>query len=62
MRSIKVDPAAKRAVVGPGATLADVDRETQAFGLALPTGINSTTGIAGLTSAAASAGSPASSA
>ncbi|TIU32135.1 MAG: FAD-dependent oxidoreductase, partial [Mesorhizobium sp.] len=27
----------------------DVDRETQAFGLALPTGINSTTGIAGLT-------------
>jgi FAD/FMN-containing dehydrogenase len=49
MRSIKVDPAAKRAVVGPGATLADVDRETQAFGLALPTGINSTTGIAGLT-------------
>ncbi len=34
---------------GPGATLADVDRETQAFGLAVPTGINSTTGIAGLT-------------
>ncbi|TIT85335.1 MAG: FAD-binding oxidoreductase, partial [Mesorhizobium sp.] len=35
--------------VGPGATLADVDRETQAFGLAMPVGINSTTGIAGLT-------------
>ena len=49
MRSVKVDAAAKRASVGPGATLADVDRETQAFGLALPTGINSTTGIAGLT-------------
>ncbi len=49
MRWVTVDPAAKRANVGPGATLADVDRETQAFGLALPTGINSTTGIAGLT-------------
>jgi FAD/FMN-containing dehydrogenase len=35
--------------VGPGATLGDIDRETQAFGLALPSGINSTTGIAGLT-------------
>ncbi len=49
MRSVQVDPAARRANVGPGATLADVDRETQAFGLALPTGINSTTGIGGLT-------------
>jgi FAD/FMN-containing dehydrogenase len=39
----------QRAWVEPGATLADVDKETQAFGLALPTGINSTTGIAGLT-------------
>ncbi|MGO4571692.1 FAD-binding oxidoreductase [Microvirga sp. 2TAF3] len=49
MKSVRVDAAAKRAWVEPGATLADVDRETQAFGLALPTGINSTTGIAGLT-------------
>lgn len=49
MKSVRVDAAAKRATVGPGATLADVDKETQAFGLALPTGINSTTGIAGLT-------------
>ncbi len=49
MRWVRVDPAAKTANVGPGATLADVDRETQAFGLAVPTGINSTTGIAGLT-------------
>jgi FAD/FMN-containing dehydrogenase len=49
MRWVRVDPVAKRANVGPGATLADVDRETQAFGLAVPTGINSTTGIAGLT-------------
>lgn len=46
---VRVDPAARKAWVGPGATLGDVDRETQAFGLALPTGINSTTGIAGLT-------------
>lgn len=49
MRWVRVDPVARRASVGPGATLADVDRETQAFGLALPSGINSTTGIAGLT-------------
>ncbi|WP_210493252.1 FAD-binding oxidoreductase [Microvirga antarctica] len=49
MTSVRVDAGAERAVVEPGATLADVDRETQLFGLALPTGINSTTGIAGLT-------------
>lgn len=49
MKSVRVDVAAKRAWIEPGATLADVDKETQAFGLALPTGINSTTGIAGLT-------------
>ena len=49
MRSVRVDPVARTARVEPGATLADVDRETQAFALATPTGINSTTGIAGLT-------------
>ena len=49
MNSVHVDPSAKLARVGPGCTLADVDHETQAFGLATPTGINSTTGIAGLT-------------
>jgi FAD/FMN-containing dehydrogenase len=49
MRSVRVDPRAKRAVVGGGATLGDVDHETQAFGLATPLGINSTTGIAGFT-------------
>ncbi|MGH6894194.1 MAG: FAD-binding oxidoreductase, partial [Dongiaceae bacterium] len=49
MKSVRVDPAAQRAWVEPGVTLADVDKETQAFGLAVPTGINSTTGIAGLT-------------
>lgn len=49
MRSVRVDPSAKRARVEPGALLADFDRETQAFGLSTPTGINSTTGMAGLT-------------
>lgn len=49
MKSVRVDAAAQRAWVEPGATLADVDKEMQAFGLAVPTGINSTTGIAGLT-------------
>jgi FAD/FMN-containing dehydrogenase len=49
MSWVRVDAAARRVNVGPGATLADVDCETQAFGLAVPTGINSTTGIAGLT-------------
>lgn len=49
MRSVQVDPQAQRAQVGPGATLGDFDREAQAFGLATPLGINSTTGVAGLT-------------
>jgi FAD/FMN-containing dehydrogenase len=49
MRSVHVDPTARRARVEGGATLSDVDKETQAFGLAVPVGINSTTGIAGLT-------------
>lgn len=49
MRSVRVDPAARRAHVAGGALLSDVDKETQAFGLMVPTGINSTTGIAGLT-------------
>lgn len=49
MRSVVVNTKESTATVQPGATLADVDRETQAFGLAVPVGINSTTGIAGLT-------------
>jgi len=49
MRSVRVDPAARTARVEPGATLAEFDREAQAFGLATPLGINSTTGVAGLT-------------
>ena len=49
MRSVRVDPKARRAHVEPGATLGDFDKEAQAFGLATPLGINSTTGVAGLT-------------
>jgi FAD/FMN-containing dehydrogenase len=49
MKSVQVDPAACTARVEPGVTLGELDRETQAFGLVTPTGINSTTGIAGLT-------------
>jgi len=49
MKSIQVDQGKRTARVGPGATLAEFDREAQAFGLATPVGVNSTTGIAGLT-------------
>ena len=49
MQSVRVDPAARTARVEPGVTLSGFDREAQAFGLATPLGINSTTGVAGLT-------------
>src|SRR6516165_5961435 len=49
MKSVHVDPASATARVQPGATLAEFDKEAQKFGLATPTGINSTTGVAGLT-------------
>ena len=49
MRAVRVDPAARRARVQGGATWGDLDREAQAFGLATPGGLISTTGIAGLT-------------
>jgi FAD/FMN-containing dehydrogenase len=49
MTSVRVDAGTCRAYVQPGATLADFDHEAQAFGLATPLGINSTTGVAGLT-------------
>ncbi|MEX3843459.1 FAD-binding oxidoreductase [Paraburkholderia sp. BR10882] len=49
MKSVRVEPATRRAYVEPGATLHDFDHEAQAFGLATPLGINSTTGVAGLT-------------
>ncbi len=49
LNGVEVDADARVATVGPGATLADVDAATQKFGLATPLGINSTTGVAGLT-------------
>jgi FAD/FMN-containing dehydrogenase len=49
MKSVRVDAKGMTARVEPGVTLGEFDRETQAFGLATPVGINSTTGIAGLT-------------
>lgn len=49
MRSVTVDADARRATVQAGATLGDVDRATHAHGLAVPVGLQSFTGIAGLT-------------
>ena len=49
MKSVRIDPVARTAQVEPGVTLGEFDREAQAFGLATPLGINSTTGVAGLT-------------
>jgi FAD/FMN-containing dehydrogenase len=49
MRTVAVDTEAGTARVQPGATLGDVDAATLPLGKAIPVGINSTTGIAGLT-------------
>ncbi|ELZ23840.1 FAD linked oxidase [Haloterrigena salina JCM 13891] len=49
MRGVWVDPDTRTARVQAGATWADVDHETQAFGLATPGGAVSETGVAGLT-------------
>ena len=49
LTTVEVDPATRRVRVGPGATLAHVDRATEAHGLAVPLGVISGTGVAGLT-------------
>lgn len=49
MVGVRVDPQARTARVEPGARLSDLDAKSAAFGLATPLGINSTTGVAGLT-------------
>src|ERR671938_1439918 len=49
MKGIRVDPQRRTARAEGGATLGDLDRETQVFGLATPLGVVSETGIAGLT-------------
>jgi hypothetical protein len=49
MKKVEVNPETRRATVEPGCTLGDYDAVIQTHALATPTGINSTTGIAGLT-------------
>src|SRR5947209_2361168 len=49
IRYVHVDPAARTVRVGGGCTWADVDHATHPFGLAVPSGIISTTGVGGLT-------------
>jgi FAD/FMN-containing dehydrogenase len=49
MKGVRVDPEARTARAQAGVLLGELDRETQAFGLAVPAGIVTTTGLAGLT-------------
>jgi FAD/FMN-containing dehydrogenase len=49
MKGVRVEPKNKTVRVGPGCTTGDVDHATQAFGQAVPFGVISTTGVAGLT-------------
>ena len=49
MTNVRIDAEKKRAYVEPGATLGDFDKAAQTQGLATPVGVNSTTGISGLT-------------
>src|ERR671912_187432 len=49
MKGIRVDPEACTVRAQAGVLLGELDRETQAFGLAVPSGIVTHTGVAGLT-------------
>ena len=49
MKSVQVDSETRTVVVGGGCTLGEIDAATHPFGLAVPMGVLSTTGIAGLT-------------
>jgi FAD binding domain/Berberine and berberine like len=49
MKGVRVDPMRRRVRASPGCTQGDVDHAAHAFGLAVPAGIVSTTGIGGLT-------------
>jgi hypothetical protein len=49
MKGIRVDPANRTVRVDGGCTLGDVDHATHAFGMAIPSGIISTTGVGGIT-------------
>jgi FAD/FMN-containing dehydrogenase len=49
MKGIRVDPEGRTARAQAGVLLGELDREAQAFGLAVPAGIVTTTGLAGLT-------------
>src|SRR5438105_3517495 len=49
MKGIRVDPHARTARAQAGVLLGELDRETQQFGLVVPAGIVTHTGLAGLT-------------
>ena len=49
MKGVRIDPAERTARVAAGCTWGDVDHATHAFGMAVPGGVVSTTGVGGLT-------------
>ena len=49
LKGVRVDPVERTARVQAGVLLGELDRETQPFGLAAPSGIVTHTGVAGLT-------------